>query len=140
MCLLNNALTKFSLRKEGKLTAEEDEEAANGQGSDTIEVDKIKKVSADNYNTQVAQAKGRRKSQKFSLSAAKIQEKPSWEGKLEARLEQRTNSAGEETDEATGKVIITDLDGNGDGEPENFKEELKCLSCRAPLADQVLSE
>ena len=59
-----------------------------------------------------------------------------WAGKLEARLEleKAVDEQGEETETATGKVIITDLNADVDGERE-YKEELRCLCCGANLAD-----
>ena len=123
--------------KKNKSAREEDAEGGEGstlvEAPDTITVDdkaKVKKQPARRKSTP----KARRKSRKSSLSATNVVVKPDWEGKLVARLEMRTNEAGEETDDATGKVIITDLDANGDGESENFKEELRCLCCNAALA------
>ena len=49
----------------------------------------------------------------------------------------KPDEVGEETDDATGKVIITDLDANEGGERENFKEDLLCVCCDASLADQT---
>ena len=123
-------------------------------GSDTIKVEEAKaepaltttainplaekssSSSTGTANTTKARRGGKRKSRKsISGAAGAPATKPSWEGKLEARLEVSANEKGEEMDHATGKVIITDLDANGDGEHENFKEELRCLCCGASLAD-----
>ena len=134
MCLLNDALDRFTARKNKGSEEENGEAGAALETADTITVDDKGKVKKEITSRKPAQKKGRRKSRKSSLSTLKAEVKPEWEGKLKARLEMRVSDAGEEIDEATGKVIITDLDANGDGESENFKEELKCLCCRASLA------
>lgn len=151
-CLLNDALNRFSSRKQKKGEEEkaaegpgqEQEEIKDDGGSDTIMVnEKPEAEESPEKEKESAPAKqklapkSRRKARKSSLSSAKATEiKPAWEGTLEARLEMKTDEQGEETDDATGNVIITDLDGNGDGEHETFKEELRCLCCEASLADQ----
>ena len=151
-CLLNEALNRFSIKRERK--AQADAERVNGEEevSDTIMVDGNRESKVQEDGNHVASPtpvtpsaptpKTRRKSQRKSSSgatkaAAKILTKPAWEGKLEARLEMKLDEAGEETEDATGKVIITDIAANEDEERETFKEDLLCVCCDASLAEQT---
>lgn len=56
----------------------------------------------------------------------------SWEGKLEARIETKTKAENDddETQEITGKLLITDLRGD---EPKVLEETLICPNCEKPL-------
>ena len=87
-------------------------------------------------NNSLASSRSKKGGKAKSRKQAEDGEKP-WEGKLHVTLEKKPSEEDEgnteETVEATGRVVITDLRTK---EADTWTEELECLFCHKSLVEE----
>ncbi|KAL9116531.1 MAG: hypothetical protein Q9187_006943 [Circinaria calcarea] len=144
-CIVKDALRRFLSRDSGEGTQRpsatgDDSDDVDEEASGTIQVGNTveghsksyKKLRAAQLASSAEEPDEQPSAKRKRLSSKQAPKSETWEEKVEGKIEIKLKATkkGEEIEEITGKLIVTDLRG---GEPRVSKQNLKCPSCQELL-------